>query len=689
MLTALLASGLALAANVSTAHAETELIFTGSWHYSYDPARQVVKVDAQFETRIGAGLPRGQCIHGLYLPVPQTISNIVNTQTAFVASSSVPRQPVVMDHSLEPLQGSSEYALLLVKFRGCLITGQGTLTHLTFDFTGWPPREPGTIRTNAAYVGFEAFGLGQKADVAISFSVPAAFTVDTVDDGWQLTSADGIDTYTLPAPTDPMVTDTFVTARDDSELVGSPLDPAGPAEFEIKSWPGDDEWVDFVTAQLTDGVPVLEQLIGTEWPIDGSVEVREAFTPYIYGYAGWFSASERELEIGENLDQEVVLHELAHAWFNDEWFAERWLGEGFAETFSSLSIAELGGDRRAPDSVAVDDPGAISLADWGSPGDGVQGTDDRERYGYNTSFHVIAEIVDAIGIDEMQEVLAAIDAETTTYTGRDEPEEWSPDTDWRHFLDLLQELADFDASELFTEYVIAPADVDDLDLRDDTRERYDALAERSGEWFVPKVIRRAMDDWEFDDADESIDVADEALDLRDRLDAVCAKAGLEYSDEVRTAYEDAGTDLGATIEVLTATIATAEHLLAAKDAKDGSHGVFGTIGLLGSGVDAKFDDARAAFTAGDLATADDRADDVQSAVDDATEQGLIRVAIAIGAILLALLIWLVVRAMRRRRRAAKAAAAAAVADGEQVAELPPPITDLPEHDDSTGATVDP
>ena len=53
------------------------------------------------------------------------------------------------------------------------------------------------------------------------------------------------------------------------------------------------EWQAFVTTQIEQGVPVLGALLGQPWPIDKTVEVREAYTPYLYGYAGWFSASPR------------------------------------------------------------------------------------------------------------------------------------------------------------------------------------------------------------------------------------------------------------------------------------------------------------------------------------------------------------------------------------------------------------
>ncbi len=47
-------------------------------------------------------------------------------------------------------------------------------------------------------------------------------------------------------------------------------------------------------------------------------DIVEAYSPYLYGYAGWFEPVERRIVIGEDLDPSVVLHELAHGWFNGD-----------------------------------------------------------------------------------------------------------------------------------------------------------------------------------------------------------------------------------------------------------------------------------------------------------------------------------------------------------------------------------
>ena len=53
----------------------------------------------------------------------------------------------------------------------------------------------------------------------------------------------------------------------------------------------------------------------------------ETASPYLYGYAGWYMPFESVIEVGDELDQHVMLHELAHIWFNDDLFEGRWINE--------------------------------------------------------------------------------------------------------------------------------------------------------------------------------------------------------------------------------------------------------------------------------------------------------------------------------------------------------------------------
>ncbi len=133
-------------------------------------------------------------------------------------------------------------------------------------------------------------------------------------------------------------------------------------------WPDDPEWVDFAEEQVSDGVPVLEELIGIDWPAKNTIDVVETASPYLYGYAGWYMPVESVIEVGDELDQHVMLHELAHLWFNDRLFEGRWINEAFADV---LAAGRRSGSSavRSPSRSAIkpDDPGRLKLNDWSNP----------------------------------------------------------------------------------------------------------------------------------------------------------------------------------------------------------------------------------------------------------------------------------------------------------------------------------
>ena len=60
------------------------------------------------------------------------------------------------------------------------------------------------------------------------------------------------------------------------------------------------------------------------------------------GFAGLFDPADRRIEIAYTASDGVVLHELAHAWFNGRLVADRWAAEGFASYYAELAADELG-----------------------------------------------------------------------------------------------------------------------------------------------------------------------------------------------------------------------------------------------------------------------------------------------------------------------------------------------------------
>ena len=152
-----------------------------------------------------------------------------------------------------------------------------------------------------------------------------------------------------------------------------------------------------MSEQVGDGVPVLEELIGLDWPRSDDTDVIESNTPYVYGYAGWFEPVNDVIEIGDELDQTVILHELTHRWFNDQMFSTRWINEGLAQELAAQAMAELDGDPEASKLPPSSDPGYQPLNTWSDPQLQSAATEAQEAYGYAASYAVVHEIVDDAG----------------------------------------------------------------------------------------------------------------------------------------------------------------------------------------------------------------------------------------------------------------------------------------------------
>jgi hypothetical protein len=144
------------------------------------------------------------------------------------------------------------------------------------------------------------------------------------------------------------------------------------------------------------------------------------------------------------------------------------------------------------------------------------------------------------------------------------------------------------------------------------------------------------------------------LDLRDELDTKSRALGLEYPDALEAAYEaanaaqpEAPAGLGTVAISVQAQVEAANVLLDAIAAEARPDGLLGWIGLLGTDLSEDLDRARGAFTAGELDTVRELSAGVEGAVDDASENGNVRVLVALGAVIL--IVGVAATVVRRRR----------------------------------------
>jgi hypothetical protein len=456
-----------------------------------------------------------------------------------------------------------------------------------------------------------------------------------------------------------------VSARDDSKLLSRGVTVGGHS-VKVRAFPNDAAWGTFVTGRVSKGLPQLEKLIGLPWPSGkDNLLVTETVTPYLYGYAGWYKRGDNTIEIGDELDPQVILHELSHMWFNDLLFNDRWIDEGFAQEYASRAVAKMGGKLENPKRVNVNDLGAVRLDAWAQLDLQSKISQAQETYGYNASWFVIRRLTNEIGLVRMQRVIAAASKYAIPYIGAKNPEAAAGAASWKRFLDYLDETGGSKvADNLFLTYVAPDSEHNTLVARTRAREAYAGLVAVGKDWAPPLSLRQAMTNWEFSTAQTLIDAATAVTKVRDTIDQTVRPLGLHSSAKLKTDYEYGLGDLDQVQLEAKFDLAAAHELVKATAAVHGRHGLFAKIGLIGASDRHDLSDARTAFTAGNAAGARASAVAAEQVVADASNAGKLRsAAAAVLLVLLVLLVW-VLRVLARRRSRRRAATLEAVVESE-------------------------
>jgi len=514
---------------------------------------------------------------------------------------------------------------------------------LTYDLPAVPPRSQTALRVNEAFVSFPLFIDGDPGLTSVEVRVPAPFTTEAVGDEMADRSEPDGTTVLTAQPDDPATWFASIVARNDDALLSRPVD-LGDADVVIRGWPDDPEWADFAARNVGDGVPILEGLVGLPWPATRTIEVLETAAPYFYGYAGWYQPLAGVIEVGDDLDGHVVLHELSHLWFNAELFEDRWVNEGLAEVFATAAGSELGLPERAPAPIDPAGAGALALNEWSAPDLTQEVSADQEAFGYNASWSVMAQITAEVGIGGLADVVAAADERASAYAGPGTGPVSGSTFGWTELLDLLEDRAGSAvAGPLFAQHVATGEEQAELAARATSRERYAAQRDRSGAWEPPAALRIAMAAWRFDEAEALMDRVDSVLEERDglvaRLDGVAEPRDLEGT------YE-AATDLDHLEAEVEDAAKAADALVAGDRAARRDVGPLGAVGLLLSSPDDRMASAVAAFEGGRYGAAEERADEAVALVDGAVRAGAIRLGGAATAMALVAALW--------RRRPARA-----------------------------------
>ena len=575
------------------------------------------------------------------------------------------------------------YIEATVRLRANLYFNRSTTFTIRYDLVGGAPRSDSAIRVGRAFATFGVWAWGDVGRSTVEVRTPPGFGSTMDGDPLQISNA-STGQVLRAEPADPETFFAIVNASNPAAFGSTRVSLGDGVEIVVKAWPEDDEWDSTVSETLRSGLPALQDLIGLDWPVDHDLEVRERATTSLEGYAGFFLTDEQVIELGEDLDPFVILHEASHAWLNDALFVERWIYEGLADEYAWRADAENGGAAELPDRPDLDDPGFQRLATWAFP-EAIrdQATDDTERYGYQAAFWVVHALVDEVGEGRMREAFANAQENRTAYPGAGAPETVAAADGWKRLLDLAQPLETPDSpaiEQALEDYVIGSSEARTLDVRQDARDRYRDLLEAGDGWAAPWYVRQPMGEWRFDLAETRMAEARAALDLRGRVLAAASAEGLTPDDALETAYEGATDGFGGATELGSDQLAALAAIAEARAKVKAPLDFVGQLGLTDVDPDAHHEAARTAFSEGRLDDAMAAAGAAVAAIAGAPAAGQQRLltygAVAAAVVLLLLVVVFMVARRRRRRRQALAGAAAGAITFE-IATIEPGGTELP------------
>ena len=570
------------------------------------------------------------------------------------------------------------YDLLTIRLRSSLYYRQTIKLTMRYDLPAGAARSESQIRVGAAFVGLYLYAWGDPGEGSVRLELPAGFEPEV--NGDTLTRSTAADKVVLTSSdiAQPYEFFSVISANRDASLAVTQIALGGGDAIVIRSWPEDEEWRTRVADMLRRGTPLLQELVGLDWPVDGELVVTEVQSAALEGYAGIYDTLKDTIVITEELDELTIVHEASHAWFNDRLFDSRWINEGLADAYASLVLDKLGtGEYEPPDRPNESAAGSGALNDWLFPGRIADDeTADREDYGYNASWWVVRTLIDEVGEDGMRDVLRAAEDNQIAYLGDGPPESVPVRDGWRRFLDLLEERAGATtAQQVLRNFVLTSRELPELVDREAAREAYADLDAAGDGLAPPYVVRDAMSDWRFDEAERWIGEADEILADRAALESDAAALGLELPDDVDDAWRTAEDDLEDVHDAVDALDGALKDLAAARSALDATRDFVVTVGLLGTTPETGWDAAVAAFDANDLDGADAATDAVDALLAKAPEDGRTRLAgggVALGGVLL--LGFFAGRRARRRRSNRRLGAAAAPGP---TAEAPAPVAQAP------------
>ncbi|MEO8208279.1 MAG: hypothetical protein ABI598_04520 [Chloroflexota bacterium] len=628
--------------------------------YEVLPAERKAAVSVQITATslLRDSATRRYSIDRAFLAVYPTATNIKITGTAGKPTVSVSSR-------------SDSGLVLQLKFGSPLGSGKSLALTLTFDIEdpgGAPDR---SLRISPSLVALPIWAYGGPgvpgSGVRVLMPADYATTIGRGPLDGPTIEPDGRSAYTSGALASPADFVADLQADRPGDLTDDRTSVRiadSTVTLRIRSWPDDPDWNARVTDILTRGLPALASAIGLPWRSNAELEVRETLVRSggaasgLAGSAGaaTFDPATNQLSIPFTADASAILHGAAHAWFNADIVADRWIADGFAALYAGRAAVAIGEDIAMP----TIDPAArpVPLNAWvaGGPDDG---------YGRAAALQLARSIAEQTGDTALAEVWGDAAAGISAYRasgdagepgdgGAASPARAGP-VDWRSLLDLLEARTGGSYEGLWRARVIRATDGGLMDARLAARALYDRTVAAAAPWVLPTRIRDEMTAWQFEAASADLDKASDVIVLRTDIGQAVAAAGLTAPDALRSRFEGGDGVDAASAEALT-ELAVIGAYQAIVEARPLDPGPVTAIGLLGADPEADIEAARMAFAAGDLDATISHAEQARAIWSSAPETGQSRVAsVTATAIAVLLLGWMIVARLRqwRRRRTGK------------------------------------
>lgn len=645
---AVAAATVALAA--PTAHADDGIDVDSTSRYVLQPKEEVVRATMTMTVRNDRPSYRtGNYIQYFYLPF---ITIPVPTEAAQLTAVS---DGSPLSVTREPTKDPST-ALATIDFPSNLLYGQSRTLTVSFVLDGEEPRSKNQTRVGPGYATFAVYGRGDPGQNTVQVVLPASMSFDATTDAFDDGKGTGGGTVTYTATAE--AGDGFwevVSARD-LDIARTRTVELGDQDVEVQAFSDDKRWLRFVASRMTSGVPVLADLVGTPWP-GGLTTVREDLSVNVRGYDGWFDSSDGSIVIGESLDQELLYHELLHAWVSSTSFEERWLYEGIAQYLAARAVEIQGDEPARPRPVTATSKQAVPLNTWGDAGGRAQPTDG---YGYPASYRAMEALLDGLDDDTRSTVLAAAIAGQSAYAVPGETRLAASRTGWQRFLDLVQVLGRDDrAPRIFSTWALTSAERKLLQDRRRALADYQDVDDADGPWAPPLGVRAAMTDWEFEQARQTLTQVADLGPAVTEVQEAAERHDLELPESVVALYEGAGS--AAAYDELSDTLPKAAEAVEAVGAADAdaaeSRNPVAALGALVLDLDDKAAEADDLLAEGDLDGATTAAGEASDAAERST---LVGGGLLVGGLVLLAGVALLGRALlrgRARRRRARAHAA--------------------------------